>query len=366
MDENEIYNQISQLNNELINTQRNLVKTNRDLEYQIERFRVTLQNITDPVIVTDANFNVVLTNQNAISFTGNKKDMIGRPINEVLYFEEIMQDTDNETFRVSEHRSQYPLKNKEMLFISANHNRVFVELSVSPIKENPEKISGYVIIIHSIDERKKIELRQTEIKDFLYMINKILRHDILNFLNVIQMAIYLSKEKSDFTYLDKAMKSVESSIKLVNDMKNLEYTISKGGNLDIYSVREVIEDVSSNYTIEFNIIGNGDIVADEAIYSVFDNLIRNAIKHGNTKKMRFVITDKSDHCQISVRDYGNGIDNDVIDKIFDENFTHGTTGNTGLGLYIVKKVIERYGGDIWVKSEKEKGTTFTIKIPGPN
>jgi len=88
MDDSEIYDQMSQLNNELVNTQRDLVKTNKNLEYQIERFKVTLQNIADPVIVTDENFIITLVNQKAFSFIGNNQDIINKPIDEVLQFKE--------------------------------------------------------------------------------------------------------------------------------------------------------------------------------------------------------------------------------------------------------------------------------------
>jgi len=219
------------------------------------------------------------------------------------------------------------------------------------------------VVIHSIAERKKIEIQQTEIKDILQVINRILRHDILNHLNVIQMATYLSEKKGDFTYLSKVMKSVEASIKLVNDMKNLEYTVSKGGKLAVYETREIIEEVSSNYPIQFNISGYGKIVADEAFSSVIDNLIRNAINHGKTEKMDIVISPNKDYSEISIRDYGAGMKKDILDKIFDENFKAGSTGNTGIGLYIVKKVVERYGGKIKVESELGKGTTFTLTVP---
>ncbi|APH39180.1 ATP-binding protein [Methanohalophilus halophilus] len=366
MDDNEIYNEISQLNNELVNTQRDLVKTNKSLEYQIERFKVTLQNIADPVIVTDENFNITLVNQKTLSFIGSKRDIINKPIDEVLQFKEITSNSENVVFTVPQQKNIFPLQNKEILLVLKEQEPFFVELSISAIEEKPGKTNGYVVVIHSIAERKKIEMQQTEIKDFLQVINRILRHDILNHLNVIQMATYLSEKKGDFTYLGKVMKSVEASIKLVNDMKNLEYTVSKGGELAVYEAREIIEEVSSYYPIQFNISGNGKIVADEAFRSAIDNLIRNAINHGKTEKMDIVISPNKDYCEISVRDYGTGMEKDILDKIFDENFKAGSTGNTGIGLHIVKKVIERYGGNIRVESELGEGTTFTLKVPSQN
>jgi signal transduction histidine kinase len=63
-----------------------------------------------------------------------------------------------------------------------------------------------------------------------------------------------------------------------------------------------------------------------------------------------------------VADQGKGIPDEVKARVFDEGFTFGETGNTGLGLYIVKKTMERYGGSVVAKDNRPKGTVFELRL----
>ncbi len=82
-------------------------------------------------------------------------------------------------------------------------------------------------------------------------------------------------------------------------------------------------------------------MADEHIKFVFDNLISNSVKHGNARRI-FVQSGEGDgYYRIIFSDDGSGVDEAIASKIFEEGFS---TGGSGIGLYIVKKLIERYGG----------------------
>ena len=103
-------------------------------------------------------------------------------------------------------------------------------------------------------------------------------------------------------------------------------------------------------------------MADEAFTSVIDNIVNNAIIHGKTDKIDIEVTSDKNICQIMIIDYGKGIPDEIKKRIFDEEFSYGENRGTGLGLYIVKKNIERYGGTIEVKDTKPHGATFIIKL----
>ena len=68
--------------------------------------------------------------------------------------------------------------------------------------------------------------------------------------------------------------------------------------------------------------------------------------------------------KICITDYGVGIPNNIKDQLFQEGFKYGDSGHTGLGLYIIKKTIERYGGEVEITNSKPRGATFIIKLPG--
>ena len=98
-------------------------------------------------------------------------------------------------------------------------------------------------------------------------------------------------------------------------------------------------------------------------------LVSNAIKFTLPKgQISIGATIKNTHIEISVSDNGVGIDSTNIKNLFilgPSQSTEGTNNEkgTGMGLLIVKEFVEKNGGEIWVKSEPNKGSTFTFSIP---
>ncbi|MBN2324038.1 MAG: GHKL domain-containing protein [Spirochaetes bacterium] len=100
---------------------------------------------------------------------------------------------------------------------------------------------------------------------------------------------------------------------------------------------------------------------------VFQNLIENAIKHRDNQcsEIRVFYEDEPDQWRFSVSDNGPGIDPKYHEKIFMvfETIESTESGSTGIGLAIVKKSIEMYGGKVGVNSQKGKGCTFWFTLP---
>jgi len=116
---------------------------------------------------------------------------------------------------------------------------------------------------------------------------------------------------------------------------------------------------------------------------VFDNLINNAIKYTPSKnknyeirsvrengsaKIDVAIEKEGNNFIVSVKDNGIGISKEEIPKLFKKfaragNAVNMYTDGSGLGLYVVKEVVEGHGGKVWVKSELEKGSTFFVSLP---
>jgi signal transduction histidine kinase len=126
-------------------------------------------------------------------------------------------------------------------------------------------------------------------------------------------------------------------------------------------------DISLDYNKE-----NITITADRhKIEQVFNNLLNNAIKFSYPKgtiTIHITQVTKNKHVQVSINDQGVGIKKEKLDKIFQpfqKISSQGTSGEkgTGLGLLIVKRIIEGHGGKIWVDSEEGKGTTFYFTMP---
>ncbi|MDN4524128.1 sensor histidine kinase [Fictibacillus fluitans] len=103
---------------------------------------------------------------------------------------------------------------------------------------------------------------------------------------------------------------------------------------------------------------------------VVHNLIQNSLKYTDTqrKEIQVSLMEESDHILVGIADNGSGIGKQELQHIFDsfyraEKSRNSSTGGSGLGLSIAKKIIERHGGEIWVASEEGKGTSifFTLK-----
>ncbi len=109
-----------------------------------------------------------------------------------------------------------------------------------------------------------------------------------------------------------------------------------------------------------------NVLADkDQLTRVFINLLTNAIQSIPADKNGLVtiqVKAYSEMVIVEIKDNGTGIDEELKDKIFSPNFTTKTTG-TGLGLSMVKNIIENAQGDIWFKTKKDVGTSFYVSLP---
>lgn len=106
----------------------------------------------------------------------------------------------------------------------------------------------------------------------------------------------------------------------------------------------------------------------EKIYTILTNLIKNAIKYTKQGKIEFGYTKIENHLEFYIKDTGIGIQHSKLDSIFDRFVQADLTSSTeyegaGLGLAITKAYIELLGGNIWLESEIDKGSTFTFTLP---
>ncbi|HNR44375.1 MAG TPA: HAMP domain-containing sensor histidine kinase [Methanofastidiosum sp.] len=227
---------------------------------------------------------------------------------------------------------------------------------------------GLFIVVFGFFKSVTIEKRETdEIKDLnntLKLLNKILRHDILNNISVTLMSLEMLNTK-DTKLKDKAIKAMNKSVDLINKVREFENDISSDNDISTYNLKEIIDEVVKNYDVNINLHGNFKIKVKNTFSSVIDNIIRNAVVHGKADKIDIYFSKKGDY-EIKIVDNGRGIPDDNKQKVFDENFSSGENKGTGLGLYIVKELLKRSNGEIKVEDNKPKGTIFTISIKSDN
>ncbi|MDF2908844.1 MAG: integral rane sensor signal transduction histidine kinase [Herbinix sp.] len=168
--------------------------------------------------------------------------------------------------------------------------------------------------------------------------------------------------------------------KLVGDLENLAKLEKDNLKLDKQpmELRAVIEQVVSTFEAEsmnkklsIQIKGpNTLLLADHSrMKQVIVNLLSNAIKYSKEGcSITFEMFEHNDTCGFSVHDNGIGIPKDELPYIFERFYRadksrNRTTGGSGIGLTIVKSIIQAHGGEVSVESELGKGSTFTVSLP---
>lgn len=143
-------------------------------------------------------------------------------------------------------------------------------------------------------------------------------------------------------------------------------------------INELVQHIVGNHRLKANKTVNFhySLLADPMVSvdkthltSAINNLVDNAIKYsGDPAEVSVLVTRRGDLLQVTVQDNGIGIPHNYQQSIF-EKFFRVPTGNLhnvkgfGLGLSYVKKIVEKHGGSISVKSEPEKGSAFMLEIP---
>ncbi|HOI77914.1 MAG TPA: PAS domain S-box protein, partial [Methanofastidiosum sp.] len=245
--------------------------------------------------------------------------------------------------------------------VKKSGERVWIYWTNKLIRDENGIIKGIFCVGTDITERKKAEDKVNELNETLRILNKILRHDILNDLTIVLTVCDLMGD-SNPRLKQKASRALDKSITLIERMRELEQALISDSPIQKYEIDQVILDIIKNYPeIKFNVSGKCKICTDEAIFSVIDNIIRNAIIHGKTKRIDIEIRETEKYCIVKIADYGIGVPEEIKTRIFEEGFSYGDNRSTGLGLYIVKKIMERYGGSIKVSDNKPTGAIFILE-----
>lgn len=223
---------------------------------------------------------------------------------------------------------------------------------------------------------KNLEHQNQELSDFTHMVS----HDLKSPLRSIDTLTVWLKED----YNEKLDNKGNENINLIrSNVQKMDALIS--GILQYSSIGKVYTesyDVDLNYIIKDIIsliivpkhiiisydklpIINGDKFR---LQQVFQNLIHNAIKYNDKEKGLIEIKafELEDYWKFSIQDNGKGIEETYFKKIFKTFHKLQNDGDsTGIGLSIVKKIIDFYKGEIWVESILTKGTTFFFTIKKP-
>jgi len=253
-----------------------------------------------------------------------------------------------------------------------------IEAAISHVTVEGNKF--FTVILRDITERTRLEeqLRRTERVAELGTLASGMAHEIGTPMNVILgRAEYLLDRVKDET-VKKGLQTIVAQVERITRVMNqlLSFARRKPPQPGPLVLQEVIENSLemfhervSNYRIQVHTQLEPDcpkVYADtDQMNQVLINLIMNAVhamSEGGT--LRIGLDQEKEMVKLTVSDTGHGIPNEVLNKIFDPFFTTKEFGKgTGLGLTVVKGIIEEHHGTITVESQEGKGTTFTVLLP---
>ncbi|GGB13376.1 PAS domain S-box protein [Mucilaginibacter rubeus] len=212
----------------------------------------------------------------------------------------------------------------------------FIALASHELKTPLTSMSGFLQLL----ERKVIDVNRPFVAKAITQLKKLnaLINDLFDISKIQSGKLQFYFEEFDFTALIK---------------ENLEAI------REAYTSHEIYFDENAEMILE------GDKMRLE---QVLTNLVTNAIKYSpESDKIEVSVKKSETEVQVSVKDYGMGINEENISHIFSQFYrakdvNRSITG-LGLGLYITKEIIERHGGRIWVESEPRMGSTFSFVLP---
>ena len=256
------------------------------------------------------------------------------------------------------------------------------QVQTAMVRGEDQAVIGVVAIFNDITEIRSIERMKTA---FVSTVSHELRTPLTSIKGFISTLIQDAEGFYDkdtvhefYTIIDQ---ECDRLTRLISDLLNVS-RIEAGRALDLnprpVQLSELVDKVvaaQKSYTSkhEFAIDMEPDlpvIVADmDKVDQILTNLTSNAVKYSPNGGIITVSGRKSDGMvRLSVTDQGTGIPKEHLDRIFDrfhrvDNRDTRKVGGTGIGLYLVKHLVEAHGGKIWVESEVGKGSSFIFELP---
>lgn len=267
-----------------------------------------------------------------------------------------------------------------------------IQLTYAPRRDDDGQVVGVVALLEDVSKRRVIELererldeRERRRSDFERQLIGIVSHDLRNPLHVVLLGAQLMMELPGLGELAgnqivRIQRAAQRADRLVRDL--LDFTQARlGGGIridpgptDVHGLaRAMIDEFAvskPSRTIELECRGDGAGVWDpDRCAQVFQNLIGNALKYSPTESMVRVTCDATgEGIVVMVHNEGVAIPATKLEVMF-EPYERGTAypdaanRSVGLGLYIVKQIVEAHGGSIVVTSTAREGTSFMVRLP---
>jgi PAS domain S-box-containing protein len=355
----------------------------------LQEWEETFNATRDPIMLVDKDFRIVQANHSASRFFGKPiGTILGQPSYRLLYETELPPD--NCPLKIA----KQTVKHEETeLYLSQKD--VWVVASADPVMDDDGDTAYFVHILRDITYRKKseetlaklnqdlsktvkeLEVSNQEHRNFAHVIAHDLKSPLRGIGTVADRLIRSYSDKLDKDGTDQLRlliiraRRMSDFIDGILRYAEIGYVCEERHNVDINGLLgEIIGEIITQDNIEIIIEPNMPTVLAERLRlkQVFQNLLSNAVKYIDKPKGKIKIgcTEEAGFWKFSVADNGCGIKEKYFDKIFEIFQTlvpRDKTESTGIGLTIVKKIVELYGGKVWLTSKIDEGSTFFFTLP---
>jgi len=372
---NTMMRRIAQARDEAANSQRQVEAQRRYLE-------TVLGSLSSGVMALDDKGKIRTTNQTALDILQVRlDDYLNRPLDELAGESPLLRQFFDAISEVVDERMK---EWREELTLFSSDGRIVLLCRGTPLALPDGKASGYVLIFDDITT-----LIQAQRDAAWGEVARRLAHEIKNPLTPIQLSAerlrhkYLKKmDPKEAGVLDRATHTIVQQVEAMKEMVNdfSDYARSPVMNLESLVFDKLVLEVLDLYNsaglkslfksrLE---AGEARIEADPVrLRQVIHNLVKNAQEAvSNVKNARIEVTTRlvrlADYRLIELRvaDNGPGFDDDTLSHLFEPYVTTKVKG-TGLGLPIVKKIVEEHGGLVRAENRADSGACITLRLPLP-
>jgi PAS domain S-box-containing protein len=359
-----------------------------------------VESSDDAIVGKDLNGTIITWNSGAERMFGyTAEEVVGRPITILTSPDR----PDEEEIILSRIRQGKPMAHYETVRMRKNGQPVHVSLSVSPIHDAKGSVVGVSSIARDITERKlaeeeirrlnadleqrvrerTVELTEAnkELEAFTYSVSHDLRAPLRHidaFARIIEDDLGAESSSELQRYVGRIRRGIQTMGRLVDDLLNLSRVGRAQLSYQDVDLNEVLEEAlhdlrpeASKQPIEWRIGRLPRASCDPGlIKQVFTNLLSNSIKYSRPRQPAIIEVDQvlaDGEPAIYVRDNGVGFNMKYINKLFGAfERLHRTEDfeGTGIGLALVRRIIQKHGGRVWAQGEPDKGATFYFTLPG--
>jgi len=363
-----------------------------------------LESVSDGIVVTDHTGKITMLNNSAAQIAGwNPQDALNLDYHSVFAFTDAKgtpYTDDQNPFKKVFNTGKPVNDNAAFVLTHSSKKKIAVSLTASPMLDDQEAVIGTVTILSDVSEEREAARQRAE---FISTASHEMRTPVAAIEGYLALALNPHVSKVDDkakSYLLKAHDATQHLGELFQDL--LTSSKADDGRLtndpELVEVGEFLAKLTDglrfvaqkkNLTVEY-VLGTSGATIDsgsklegstkviqplyniyvdpERLREVITNLFDNAVKYTNSGKISIGLTGDDNVVQIYVKDTGAGMAPEDVPHLFQkyyrlDNSATRTVGGSGLGLYICRKIVELYNGQIWVESELGKGSTFFINLP---